>query len=141
VQQRSPAQKCALFLGVLLLAAGIVGFFYNGTFTSNEAVHDDMLGAFSVNGWANTLNVLLGIWGLAAAGSWSSARIYGYAAGLLLVGIAVWGFILGHGQSVLSIIPASTPNDFARLVLGVIGMLSAIGTSPEPEPTTVAVAG
>jgi hypothetical protein len=141
VQQRSPAQKYAVLFGVLLLAAGIVGFFYNGTFTSNEAVHDNMLGAFSVNGWSNTLHVLLGIWGLAAGSSWSGARIWGYAAGLLLVVLGAWGLILGPGHSIISIIPVNTPIDFARLAIGVIAVLSAVATSPEPDPTTVAVAG
>jgi vacuolar-type H+-ATPase subunit I/STV1 len=140
VQQRSPAQKCAVALGVLLVAAGIVGFFYNGTFTSNERVHDDLLGAFSVNGWSNTLHTLLGIWGLAVASSWSSARNYGYAAGLLLVALGVWGFILGAGQSILSIVPVNAAVDWARVVLGVIAVLSAVATSPEPEPTTARVA-
>jgi len=139
VQQRSPAQKCAVLLGVLLVAAGIAGFFYNGTFTSNERIHDDLLGAFAVNGWSNTLHILLGIWGLAVASSWSSARNFGYAAGLLLVALGAWGLILGTGQSILSIVPANSAIDFARLVLGVIAVLSAIATSPEPEPTTARV--
>jgi hypothetical protein len=140
-QPRSPAEKCALFVGLLFLAAGIAGFFYNGTFTSNEAIHDDMFGAFSVNGWGNTLNVLLGIWGLAAAGSWTRARTFSYAGGLFLVTLAVWGFILGDGQSILSIIPVNTADDFAHLVLGAIAVLSAVGTSPEPDPTTAPVTG
>jgi vacuolar-type H+-ATPase subunit I/STV1 len=140
VQQRSPAQKCAVVLGLLLVAAGIVGFFYNGTFTSNERVHDDLLGAFSVNGWSNTLHILLGIWGLAVASSWSSARNYGYAAGLLLVALGVWGFILGAGQSILSIVPVNPAVDWARLVLGLIAVLSGVATSPEPDPTTARVA-
>jgi vacuolar-type H+-ATPase subunit I/STV1 len=139
VQQRSPAQKCAVLLGVLLVAAGIAGFFYNGTFTSNERIHDDLLGAFAINGWSNTLHILLGIWGLAVASSWSSARNFGYAAGLLLVALGAWGLILGTGQSILSIVPANSAIDFARLVLGVIAVLSAIATSPEPEPTTARV--
>ena len=139
MQPRSPAQKCAIALGVLLVAAGIVGFFYNGTFTSNEHVHDDLLGAFSVNGWSNTLHILLGIWGLAVASSWSGARNYGYAAGLLLVALGVWGFILGAGQSILSIVPGNAAVDSARLVLGVIAMLCAVTTSPEPDPTTARV--
>jgi hypothetical protein len=126
-------------LGVLLVAAGIAGFFYNGTFTSNERIHDDLLGAFAVNGWSNTLHILLGIWGLAVASSWSSARNFGYAAGLLLVALGAWGLILGTGQSILSIVPANSAIDFARLVLGVIAVLSAIATSPEPEPTTARV--
>jgi hypothetical protein len=139
VQQRPLAGKCALFLGLLLLAAGIVGFFYNGTFTSNEAVHDDMLGAFAVNGWSNTLYVLLGIWGLATAGSWSRARAFGYGAGLLLVVMGAWGFILGEGQSILSIIPVNAANSAVWLALGVIAVLCAVVTSPEPDPTTVPV--
>ena len=32
MQQRSAAQKCAVLFGVLLVAVGIVGFFYNGTY-------------------------------------------------------------------------------------------------------------
>ena len=140
MQQRSPAQKCAVLLGVLLVAAGIAGFFYNGTFTSNERIHDDLLGAFAVNGWSNTLHILLGIWGLAVASSWSSARNFGYAAGLLLVALGAWGLILGSGQSILSIVPANSAIDFARLALGVIAVLSAIATSPEPDPTTAGVA-
>jgi Domain of unknown function (DUF4383) len=140
VQPRSTAQTWALLLGVLLVAAGIAGFFYNGTFTSNEHIHDDMLGAFSVNGWSNTLHILLGIWGLAAAGSWSGARAFCYGAGLLLCALAVWGFILGGGQSILSIIPTNTAIDFARLVLGVIAVLAAVFTSPEPAPSTLRAA-
>jgi hypothetical protein len=123
-------------LGVLLVAAGIAGFFYNGTFTNNERIHDDLLGAFAVNGWSNTLHILLGVWGLSAASSWSSARNFGYGAGLLLVALGAWGLILGAGHSILSIVPANTAIDFARLVLGVIAVLSAIATSPEPDPTT-----
>ena len=126
-------------LGVLLVAAGIAGFFYNGTFTSNERIHDNLLGAFAVNGWSNTLHILLGIWGLAVASSWSSARTFGYSAGLLLVALGTWGLILGAGQSILSIVPANSAIDFARLGLGVIAVLSAIATSPEPGPTTAGV--
>lgn len=137
MQPRSPAQKCALLLGVLLVAAGIVGFFYNGTFTSNERIHDDMLGAFSVNGWGNTVHVLLGIWGLAAAGSWTGSRAFSYGAGLILVALGAWGFILGSGQSILSIVPVNAPVDWARLVLGIAAVLAAVVASPEPAPTTL----
>jgi Domain of unknown function (DUF4383) len=140
VQPRSTAQTCALSLGVLLVAAGIAGFFYNGTFTSNEHIHDDLLGAFSVNGWSNTLHILLGIWGLSAAGSWSGARAFCYGGGLLLCALAAWGFILGSGQSIISIIPADTAIDFARLVLGAIAVVCGVFTSPEPAPSTLRAA-
>ncbi len=125
MQRRSPAETCARLLGVLLLAAGIAGFFYNGTFTSNEHIHDDMLGIFRVNGWSNTLNVLLGIWGLAAT-SPSGTRAYGYGAGLVLVALAVWGFVLGTGQSILSIFPVSAADNWARLLLGLAAVISSV---------------
>jgi Domain of unknown function (DUF4383) len=124
VRDRSPAHTCATFLGVLLVIAGIVGFFYNGTFTSNERIHDDLLGVFSVNGWANSLHVALGIWGLAAA----SSRTFCLGAGLLLVALGVWGFVLGSGQSILSIIPVNPGVDAARLVLGGIAVGAAVSS-------------
>jgi hypothetical protein len=109
---------------VLLLVAGTVGFFYNGTFTSDERVHDNLLGAFSVNGWSNTLHVALGIWGLSAA----SPRTFCWGAGLLLVALGVWGFVLGTGQSILSIIPVNPGVNVARLVLGGIALGAAVSS-------------
>jgi hypothetical protein len=140
VQPRSAAEKCALLLGVVLLGLGILGFFYNGTFTSDKAVRDDMLGIFAVNGWSNTLHVILGIWGLAVASSWSGARIYGYACGVILVALGAWGFMIGDHDSILSILPVNAADDFLHLALGIIAMLCAVATSPEPDPTTARAA-
>lgn len=125
MRDRSPAQTCAASLGVLLVVAGILGFFYNGTFTSDERIHDNLLGAFSVNGWGNTLHVVLGIWGLSAG----SARAFCWGAGLLLVALGVWGLILGAGHSILSIIPVNAGVDVARLALGGTAVAAAVSSS------------
>jgi Domain of unknown function (DUF4383) len=125
---------------VLFVAAGIVGFFYNGTFTSNEAVHDDMFGIFSVNGWGNALDILLGVVGLSVASSWWGARTYAYGVGALLIGLAVWGFILGQGQSILSIIPVNSADNVAHLLLGIAGIFAAVASPAEPAPTTIPAA-
>jgi hypothetical protein len=124
VQDRSPAQTCATALGVVLVVVGIAGFFYNGTFTSDERIHDNLLGAFSVNGWSNALHVALGIWGLSAA----SPRTFCWGAGLLLVALGVWGFVLGTGQSILSIIPVNAGVNAARLVLGGVAVAAAVSS-------------
>ena len=139
MQRRSPAETCARLLGVLLLAAGVAGFFYNGTFTSNEHIHDDMLGIFRVNGWSNTLNVLLGIWGLAAVAA-PGTRAYGYGAGLVLVALGVWGFVLGTGQSILSIVPVNAADNWARLLLGIAALLAAAFSSARQRTTTARAA-
>lgn len=119
MQDRSPAELFVVVAGVLLIALGMLGFFYNGTFTSNDAVHDDMLGVFSVNGWVNTLHIAAGVVALAAR---PSARACALGLGALFVVLGVWGLALGAGSSVLSILPLNTADDVLYLALGVAGI-------------------
>lgn len=138
MQQRSLAQSYALAAGVVLVAAGIAGFFYNGTFTSNEAVHDDILGIFSVNGWSNTLHILTGVLGLAWASDLTRSRAYAWGAGALYVALGLWGFILGNGESILSIVPVNGADNVAHLLIGVAGLLAGVATGLAPGRTAVA---
>ena len=119
MQDRSAAELYALAAGVLLIALGTLGFFYNGTFTSNEHVHDDMLGVFSVNGWVNTLNLAAGVVALAAR---PSARVRALGLGALLVALGVWALALGEGNSVLGILPLNTADAVLYLAIGVAGL-------------------
>lgn len=100
-------------LGAALVVLGVAGFFYNGDFTANEAVHGDLLGIFSVNGWHNLLHVVAGV---AALMTGSRASAAGLAA--LFLGIAVWGFVLGSGGSILGIIPVNTADNVLHLGVG-----------------------
>jgi hypothetical protein len=130
MQQQSPAQLYGLVAGILLVALGIGGFFYNGDFTSNEAVHDDMLGVLAVNGWTNTLHIATGVTALA----WPS-RACAALLGALYVGLAAWGFALGSGQSILGIVVVNTADDVLHLAIGVAGLVAAaISTRPATVP-------
>ena len=120
MQQQSPAQLYALVAGVLLVGLGIVGFFYNGTFTSNEAVHDDVFGVLTVNGWTNTLHIATGVTALA----WPT-RACAIVLGGLYVALAVWGFALGSGESILGIVAVNTADDVLHLAIGVAGLAAA----------------
>ena len=133
---RSPAQIYALLFGAVLTVAGIIGFFYNSDFTSNKAVHDDVFGILSVNGWHNVVHIATGVLGLAAAGAYASARGYAIGLGVVYIAVAIWGFIIGSGDSILSIIPVNTPDNVLHLAIGVAGIAAGMATPAVPEPTT-----
>jgi hypothetical protein len=86
----SPARLYATVAGALLVVLGIVGFFYDASFTSLDDL-EPALGVLEVNAWFNLLYVLTGAVGVLVAGA--SSRQYALAMGLLytLLGIIGWG--------------------------------------------------
>src|SRR5947208_16872049 len=137
---RSPAQIYALLFGAVLTVAGIVGFFYNSTFTSNKSVHDDVFGILSVNGWHNVVHIATGVLGLLAFSAYASARGYAFGLGVVYIAVAVWGFIIGSGDSILSIIPVNTPDNFLHLLIGIAGIAAGAATPAVAAPTRPAPA-
>src|SRR5436305_11470910 len=110
--RRSPAQLYALIFGAALTIAGIIGFFYNSDFTSDKSVRDAVFGILDVNGWHNVVHIATGVLGLATAASYASARGYALGLGVVYIVVAIWGFIIGDGDSILSIIPVITADNF-----------------------------
>ena len=131
MQASSPAQLYATVVGAVLTIAGIVGFFYSSSFGSPGTV-DDMFGIFAVNGWHNVLHLATGLLGLAAAGYF--ARTYALAVGLLYLVVAIWGFLIGSGDAILSIVPVNTEDNVLHLIIAVVG-LAAGAASPARTPT------
>jgi hypothetical protein len=128
----SPARLYAGVVGAVLVVAGIIGFFYEAEFTSDEQVRDAVFGILDVNGWHNLVHIAIGALGLIAfaAGAYA-ARTYALALGLVYVVVAAWGFIVGDGDSILSIIPVNTEDNVLHLALGLLG-LAAGAASPAP---------
>ena len=133
---RSPAQLYALIFGAVLTIAGIVGFFYNSDFTSDKAVHSDVFGILSVNGWHNVVHIATGVVGLFAASAYASARGYAVGLGIVYIAVAIWGFVIGSGDSILSIIPVNTPDNVLHLLIGVSGLAAGAATPAVAAPTT-----
>src|SRR3712207_2852635 len=113
MDNRSPAQLYALIFGAVLVVAGIVGFFYSSSFGDPGEV-DGVLGILDVNGWHNIVHIASGAIGLAVAGSYSGARTYAIAFGVVYLAVAAWGFIIGNGEAILSIIPVNTEDNVGR---------------------------
>jgi Domain of unknown function (DUF4383) len=138
MEQSSPARLYAGVVGATLVMIGIAGFFYSSDFGSPGKV-DAVFGVLDVNGWHNVVHILTGVLGLLAfsAGLYA-ARQYALAAGALYVVVAIWGFVVGSGDSILSIIPVNTEDNCLHLLIGLAGLAAGLATS---EARTAAPAG
>jgi Domain of unknown function (DUF4383) len=137
----SPAKLYATVVGAVLTIAGIIGFFYSSSFGSPGNV-DDVFGILSVNGWHNVVHLATGLLGLAAAGYF--ARTYALALGLVYLVVAIWGFIIGSGDAILSIVPVNTEDNVLHLLIGLAGIAAYVATPAEeaaPASAPPATAG
>lgn len=133
---RSPGQIYALVFGAALTVAGITGFFYNSEFTNDKAVRDAVFGILDVNGWHNVVHILTGIAGLAIASSYSGSRSYALGFGFVYLVVAIWGFVVGSGDSILSIVPVNTEDNVLHLLIGFAGIAAGMATPAVADPTT-----
>jgi hypothetical protein len=139
--ERSPAQMYALVFGVVLVAAGILGFFYEASFSSgDDADREAVLGILDVNGWHNVVHIASGVVGLAVVGSYANARMYALGFGAVYIVVAILGFIYGNGDEIFDIIPVNTEDNVLHALIGVAGIGAGMATPGEPAPTTVASA-
>jgi len=136
---RSPAQVYALVFGVVLTVAGIIGFFWSASFGSPGDV-DAVLGILDVNAWHNLVHITTGLLGLAALGSYASSRSYALGLGLVYVVVAIWGFIIGDGESILGFIPVNSEDNVLHVLIGIAGLGAYAATPAEPGPSTTAAA-
>ncbi len=128
----TPASLYAVLIGATLAIAGIIGFFYSASFGSPGSV-DAVLGVLDVNAWHNLVHLLSGALGLLAFASGPrAARTYALAFGAVYVVVAIWGFIIGGGESILGFIPVNDEDNVLHAVLGVLGIGSGLA-SPEEE--------
>ena len=141
--QRSPAQLYALVFGLVLVATGILGFFYESSFATGDDTlveRDAILGILDVNGWHNVVHIASGLVGLAVAGSYANARMYALGFGAVYIVVAILGFIYGDGDSIFKLIPVNTEDNVLHALIGVAGLGAGMATPAEPAPTTAATA-
>jgi hypothetical protein len=135
---RSPAQTYALVIGLALTAAGIVGFLYSSAFGKPGEV-DDVFGVLSVNGWHNVVHLLSGLVGVAVWRSYSGARKYAIWFGAIYGAVAIWGLVIGNGESILGIIPINTEDNILHLLIALAGIFAGLGTATTPRPSAAGV--
>jgi hypothetical protein len=130
MEASSPAKLYATVVGTVLTIAGIVGFFYSASFGSPGEV-DKVLGILDVNGWHNVVHLVTGLLGLVAVGY--AAREYAIGLGLVYLVVAIWGFVIGSGESILGVVPVNSDDNVLHLILGVAGLAAGL-TTPAGSP-------
>jgi hypothetical protein len=138
-EAKSPAQLFALVMGAVLVAAGILGFFYEASFATGDDTlveRDAVLGILDVNGWHNLVHLLSGAVGLAVVGSYAGARAYAFGLGAVYVVVTILGFAYGDGDSIFKLIPVNTEDNILHLLLAIAGIGAGLATPAQPAPTT-----
>jgi Domain of unknown function (DUF4383) len=129
MEDRSPAQVYALVIGVTLVAAGILGFFYSASFgTGDGTERDAVLGILDVNAWHNIVHIASGVVGLLVLGSYRGARAYALGLGVVYLLVTLLGFIAGDGGEILNLIPVNTEDNFLHLLIGIAGIAAGLAT-------------
>ena len=134
MEPASPARLYATVVGAVLTIVGIIGFFYSSSFGSPGDV-DEVFGILAANGWHNVIHLVSGLLGLAAAGY--AARTYALAFGLFYVVVAIWGFIVGDGGTILGFLPVNTEDNVLHTLIAVVSLIVGIATPAVPAPSAV----
>jgi hypothetical protein len=113
---------------------GIVGFFYSGSFGKPGKV-DDVLGVLAVNGWHNLGHLASGLLGLAMGRSYGGARVYAVGLGTVYAAVAIWGFAIGSGDSILGFLPVNSEDNVLHLLIALAGIVAGLAAGPTPRPS------
>jgi hypothetical protein len=125
----TPARLYCTLVGGVLVIVGILGFFWEASFDTGNAVQsDEVVGLLAVNGWHNLVHLAIGLLLLAAAGS--AARSAALAVGLLYLVLAIWGFIESDNV-LIGLVPINGEDNVLHLILGLTGLAAGAATGEE----------
>jgi hypothetical protein len=126
---RTPAQVYSLVFGVVLLIAGIAGFFADSSFGNlGSDVQGDELIVFEVNGWHNLVHIASGLLGLALAGRADTARAYALGFGVVYLAVTIWGMV--DGNDVFGLLPVNGADNVLHIAIAVTGILAGLASDP-----------
>jgi len=144
MESSSPARLYCLLVGGVLVLAGILGFFYEASFSVGDEVEaDKVLGLLAVNGWHNLVHLGIGALLLVAAGG--AARSAALLVGVLYLVLAALGFIATGGDGIdfvaengvlIDLVPVNDEDNWLHVILGVTGVLAALATGRGRAPAT-----
>jgi hypothetical protein len=99
-----------------------------------------VFGVLDVNGWHNVVHLLSGLAGLALFRSYSGSRAYAIGLGAVYTVVAIWGFVIGGGESILGFLPVNSEDNVLHLLIALAGVFAGLGTPATPRPSARGVA-
>ncbi|MBM3227928.1 DUF4383 domain-containing protein [Candidatus Peribacteria bacterium] len=103
-------------LGIVLLLAGIAGFFVNGT-----------LLVFEVDAVHNIVHIISGLIALVAAGTYSYARLFLIVFGIVYAVVAILGFMSGE---VLGLFSVNMEDNYLHVAIAALCLVTGFGSRP-----------
>ena len=119
----------ATISGAVLVIGGTLGFFHASDFGTPGEIEDAL--GFAVNGWINTLHIVVGAIGLFAAGY--AARAYTLGAAILFAVMAIWGFAAGSDDALLDRFPADEAENLLHALLAALGLAAFLAERPKRQ--------
>lgn len=126
----TPLQGAAAVVAAAFLLVGIAGFIPGLTTNVGElelAGHDSdakLLGLFEVSVLHNLIHLAFGVAGLVLARTWNGAKAFLLYGGLLYLAVAVYGWLVDHGDDA-NFVPFNEADNWLHLALG--GGMVAVG--------------
>ena len=135
---KTPGQMFALVVGIVYLLVGIVGFFVASSFT--KGTDDDQLIIFHLNHLHNIVHVVLGVGWIWASRTVATAKQINMIYGVVLLLVAVLGFVIPDTmQDLLNIRGAGDPDNFLHLVTGALSLYFGTAGGGATTRTTTTV--
>lgn len=113
------ARLYATICGVLLTLLGFGGLLANSEFQAHQLT-SDLLGLYTVNGWANVFHVAAGLVALFLARA--RPRLFAVLAGLTFTFLGVWGILATNGTFLFDVLPAARWVNLLNLLIGLVGL-------------------
>ncbi len=119
---RTLAQGFCLVTGLVLIAVGVLGFFFGGSdFTTGPGVSGENFIVFEVNGWHNVVHIATGALLVLMAASAKTAITGALVFGVVYVAVTILGFV--DGDDLVTLAPVNTADNFLHLALAVVAIV------------------
>jgi hypothetical protein len=130
-------KRVAMIFGVVSLIIGVLGFTVPGGMQMGDAANaPQLLGLFPMNLLHSLLHLLIGIWGILAARSFSAAQAYCKLGGMIYLALALLGFVT---PTLFGLVPIGGGNNILlHTILGVL--LVWVGFASKQESAAAAAA-
>ncbi len=124
---KTAAQWFAYAVGLVLVAAGLIGFAYDGSFDTGQGIDGDkVLGILEVNGIHNIVHIASGLLLLLVAPKRVTARYGVIAFGLVYALVTLIGLI--DGEDVLGLLPVNPADNILHIALTLLALLAGFAS-------------